>query len=61
MQISHHHLGEDFRVPGNLRGLLECGVQVSMDQDEPIYKGVEMSISYAGAVGTALWEEVMED
>jgi hypothetical protein len=53
-------LNWDFNIPGNLRGLLECGVQVALDANESIYEGVEVSTSYTGAVGTALWLEIEE-
>jgi hypothetical protein len=32
-----------------------------MDTDEPIYEGVELSIGYASAVGTALWLKIGEN
>jgi hypothetical protein len=60
-QVSHHQLGKDFRVLGNPRGLLECGVQVTLDADEPKCKGVKVAISYTGSVGTTLWSLIKED
>ena len=53
----------------NLQGLLEHGVQKSMDAEEP--KGpvdpsapllaIETMLGYTGAVGTALWFELSQD
>ena len=53
----------------NLQGLLERGVQKSMDAAEP--KGpvdpstppltIETMLGYTGAVGTALWFELSRD
>jgi hypothetical protein len=50
----------DFNVLGNLRGLLECGVQVIIDAIELIYEGVELLIGHTSAIGTALWLEIGE-
>jgi hypothetical protein len=35
-QISCYRLAQDINVPQNLRGLLECGVQVDLDQDKKV-------------------------
>jgi hypothetical protein len=55
-------------VSRNLRGLLERGVQKTMDPEEP--KGpvdpsapplaIEAMLGYTRAVGTALWHETEE-
>jgi hypothetical protein len=64
-RISCYHLPWDFNIPQNLRGLLECGVQVNLDQggevegtDNVLFEAI---IGYAGSVGTALWYEIKED
>jgi hypothetical protein len=55
-------------VSRNLRGLLERGVQKTMDPEEPRSVdpsapplAVETTMGYAGAVGTALWYELSQD
>jgi hypothetical protein len=64
-RVSHHCLAQDFNVPQNLRGLLECGVQENLDWDENITGDqaalIEGLVGYAGSVGTALWNEIEED
>ena len=60
---------DDSFISRNLRGLLERGVQKSMDVEEP--KGpvdpsapplaIETMLGYTGAVGTALWFKVSRD
>jgi hypothetical protein len=60
-RTSHHHLLADTAIKGNLRGLLERGVQESMDKEEVFDETLEVAIGYAGSVGTALWSEIMED
>jgi hypothetical protein len=53
----------------NLRGLLERGVQKTMDPVEPKATAdpsappiaVETMLGYTGAVGTALWYELSRD
>jgi hypothetical protein len=56
-------------VSRNLRGLLERGVQKTIDPEEP--RGlvdpsapplaIETMMGYTGAVGTALWYELSRD
>jgi hypothetical protein len=60
-QISRHCLLVDTAIKGNLRGLLERGVQESMDKEELFDKMLEVAISYAGSIGTSLWSEIRED
>jgi hypothetical protein len=60
-RISHHRLLVDTAIKGNLRGLLERGVQESMDKEEVFDETLEVAIGYAGSVGTSLWSEIMED
>ena len=60
-RISHHQLMVDPHISGNLRGLLERGVQVRMDAEEVFDMSLEVAISYAGSVGTSLWSEITED
>ena len=59
-QISRHRLLVDTAIKGNLRGLLERGVQESMDKEE-FDKTLEVAIGYAGSVGTSLWSKIQED
>jgi hypothetical protein len=68
-RVSRHRLKDDQFVSRNLRGLLEQGVQKTMDPVEP--RGmvdpsapplaVETMLGYTGAVGTALWYELSRD
>jgi hypothetical protein len=60
-RISRHRLLVDPVVKGNLRGLLERGVQELMDKEEVFDKMLEVAVGYAGSVGTALWSEIRED
>ena len=60
-RISRHRLLIDHQIKGNLRGLLERGVQESPDREEEFDPSLEVAIGYAGSVGTALWTEVQED
>jgi hypothetical protein len=60
-RISHHWLLHDADVLGNLRGLLERGIQVKMDSEEVRDDTVDVAIGYAGAVGTRLWSIMKED
>jgi hypothetical protein len=60
-QISCHHLLVDTAIKGNLRGLLERGVQESMDKEEVFDEMLEVAVGYAGSVGTALWSKIRED
>jgi hypothetical protein len=60
-RISRHWLLHDTNVPGNLRGLLERGVQVKIDSEEVRDDAVEVAIGYTGAVGTCLWSVMKED
>jgi hypothetical protein len=56
-------------VSRNLRGLLERGVQKTMDPEEPRGStdpsappiAIETMLGYAGSVGTALWHELSRD
>jgi hypothetical protein len=68
-RVSRYHLRDDQFISRNLRGLLERGVQKSMDVEEP--KGpvnpsapplaIETMLGYTGSVGTALWYEIGRD
>ena len=60
-RISHHRLLSDSDMLGNLRGLLEHGVQVKMDTEEVMDDTIEVTIGYAGSIGTSLWSETKED
>jgi hypothetical protein len=61
-RISHHHLLTNPDIPGNLRGLLEQGIQVSKDSEEAEFKdSLFMSIGYAGSIETSLWTKIKED
>jgi hypothetical protein len=46
--ISRHHLLTDTVIKGNLRGLLEGGVQESTDGEEVFDETLEVAIGYAG-------------
>ena len=59
-RISHHRLLIDHQIKGNLRGLLERGVQEALDREE-FDPSLEVAIGYAGSIGTALWSEICED
>jgi hypothetical protein len=68
-RVSRHRLKDDQFVSRNLRGLLERGVQKTIDPEEP--RGpvdpstpplaIETMLGYTGAVGTALWYELSRD
>ena len=60
-RISRHRLLIDHQIKGNLRGLLERGIQESPDREEEFDPSLEVAVGYAGSVGTALWMEVQED
>jgi hypothetical protein len=60
-QISCHCLLVDTAIKGNLCGLLERGVQESMDREEVFDETLEVAVGYASSVGTALWSEITED
>jgi hypothetical protein len=60
-RVSCHHLLDDHKISGNLRGLLERGVQVKMDAKEVWDDAVKVSIGYAGFMGTSLWSEIRND
>ena len=60
-RISRHQLMVDAHISGNLRGLLERGVQVRMDAEEVYDMSLEAAIGYAGSIGTSLWPEITED
>ena len=59
--ISRHRLLVDTAINGNLRGLLERGVQESMDKEGFFDETLEVAVGYAGSIGTALWSEIRED
>ena len=48
-------------ISGNLRGLLERGVQVWMDAEEVKDVALEAAIGYAGSMGTCLWSDITEN
>jgi hypothetical protein len=60
-RISHHCLLVETTIKGNLRGLLERGVQDLMDKEEVFDETLEVAVGYASSVGTALWSEIKED
>jgi hypothetical protein len=60
-RISRHRLLHDSNVSGNLRGLLECGVQVRMDAKEVQDNTIEVSIGYTSSIGTNLWSKIKVD
>jgi hypothetical protein len=60
-RISCHRLLVDTAIKGNLQGLLERGVQESMDKEEVFDETLEVAVGYAGSVGTSLWSKIMED
>jgi hypothetical protein len=68
-RVSRYRLRDNQFICRNLRGLLERGVQKSMDTEEP--KGpvnpsapplaIETMLGYTGSMGTALWNEIGRD
>ena len=60
-RISHHHLLIDHQIKGNLRGLLERGVQESPDREEEFNPSLEVAIGYTGSIGTSHWSEIKDD
>jgi hypothetical protein len=68
-RVSRHRLKDDQFVSRNLRGLLERGVQKTMDPVEPRGSSdpsappiaIEAMLGYTGSVGTALWYELSRD
>jgi hypothetical protein len=68
-RVSRHRLKDDQFVSRNLRGLLERGVQKTMDPEEPRGStdpstppiAIETMLGYTGSVGTALWHELSRD
>jgi hypothetical protein len=60
-RISCHRLLINTAIKGNLQGLLERGVQESMDKEELFDKMLEVAIGYARSVRTSLWSEIVED
>jgi hypothetical protein len=68
-RVSRYRLRDDQFVSRNLRGLLEHGVQKSMDAEEPrgpvdpsaLPLAIETMLGYTGSVGTALWYEIGRD
>ena len=59
--ISCHHLLIDHAIKGNLRGLLERGIQESPDREEEFDPSLEVAIGYTSSIRTALWSEIRED
>jgi hypothetical protein len=59
--FNSHCLLMDSSIKGNLRGLLERGVQESMDKEEVFDKTLEVAIGYTGSIGTSLWSKIKED
>jgi hypothetical protein len=57
-RISRHRLLVDLFIKGNLRGLLERGVQELMDREEVFDENLEVAVGYAGSIGTSLWSEI---
>ena len=68
-RVSCYHLKDDLFMSRNLRGLLECGVQKSMDAEEPkglvnpsvLPLAIETMLGYTRAMGTTLWFELSRD
>ena len=60
-RISRHRLLINHQIKGNLRGLLERGVQEALDREEEFNPSLEVAVGYAGSVGTALWSEIQVD
>jgi hypothetical protein len=68
-RVFRHHLRDDSFISRNLRGLLERGVQKSMDAGEPkglvdpstLPLAIETMLGYTGSIGTALWYEIGKD
>jgi hypothetical protein len=68
-RVSRYRLKDDQFVSHNLRGLLERGVQKTIDLEEPrgpvdpstLPLAIETMLGYTGAVGTALWFELSRD
>jgi hypothetical protein len=68
-RVSRYRLRDDQFISRNLRGLLERGVQNSMDAEEPkgpidlsaLPLAIETMLGYTGSVGTALWHEIGRD
>jgi hypothetical protein len=60
-RISHHQLLGDPDILGNLRGILEHGVQVKMDAEEVMDDSVKVTISYTGSIRTSLWSKIKQD
>ena len=60
-RISRHRLPVDHPIKGNLRGLLERGIQESLDREKEFDPSLEVAIGYAGSIGTSLWTEIRED
>jgi hypothetical protein len=68
-RASCHCLRDDTSVSRNLRGLLERGVQKSMDLDKPkgpvdpsaLPLAIEAMLGYTGSIRTAFWYKVGRD
>jgi hypothetical protein len=60
-RISRHHLLTNSLIKGNLWGLLERGIQESTDKEEVFDETLEVTVSYAGSIGTSLWSKIKED
>jgi hypothetical protein len=62
-RASQYHLRDDSFIPKNLRGLLKCGVQKSMDLDVPkgpvdpsaLPLAIETMLGYTGSIRIALF------
>ena len=68
-RVSCYRLKDDQFMSRNLQGLLERGVQKSMDAEEPkglvnpsaLPLAIETMLGYTRAVGTTLWFELSQD
>jgi hypothetical protein len=68
-RVSRHRLKDDQFVSRNLHGLLERGVQKTIDPEEPRgpvnpsapLLAIETMMGYTRAVGTTLWYELSRD
>jgi hypothetical protein len=68
-RASHYCLRDNSFAPKNLRGLLEHGVQKSMDLEEltglvdpsALLLAIETMLGYTGSIGTALWYKLGRD
>jgi hypothetical protein len=60
-RISCHWLLNDPDLSGNLRVLLEHGVQVAFDKEEVWNDNIKVSIGYTRAIGISLWSKIKSD